>query len=408
MKCRFCQNPLTLTLIDLGNAPLSNGYLDKVTITKPEVFYPLKVQICDKCWLVQADSFSPPSEIFHQDYAYFSGVSKTWLSHCKKFTNNMISRLNLTSNDLVVEIAANDGSLLNFFKEFGIDCLGVEPTASTALAARKKGLEILQDFFGNNLAKTIKQQYGNANLLIANNVLAHVPDINDFVKGFTSLLAPNGIASFEFPHLLKLIKGVQFDTIYHEHFSYLSLHTVEKIFKHNGLNIFDVEQLSTHGGSLRVYAQRADTGTQSISDNVATILLNEKISGVEGTQLYSSLQDKADKIKYELLSFLIAAKQQGKKVIGYGAAAKGNTLLNYAGVKPDLLAAVVDRSSAKQNKYLPGSHIPILAEELLKEIKPDYILILPWNIKIEITEQLSYIRSWGGQFVLAVPELEVQ
>lgn len=407
MNCRFCGNKLSHTLVDLGNSPLSNGYLNKETVSKPELYYPLRVQVCDNCWLVQAESFLPPSEIFNQDYAYFSGISETWLAHCKSYASNMISRFNLTANHFVVEIAANDGSLLGFFADYGINCLGVEPTSSTAAAAKQKGIVILEDFFGEDLAKAMKQKFSEADLIVANNVLAHVPDISDFVKGFSCLLNPNGVATFEFPHLLKLVKEVQFDTIYHEHFSYLSLHTVDRIFKHNGLEIFDVDQLNTHGGSLRVYAHRGNTGTHKKTDNVSRILALEKISGVEERLFYTDFQRKVDRIKYDLLSFLIEAKLKGKKVLGYGAAAKGNTLLNYAGVKPDLLPSVIDRNKAKQNKYLPGSHIPVVAEETLKMIKPDYVLILPWNIKAEIMKQLSYIRDWGGQFVLAVPKLEL-
>lgn len=406
MKCRHCHADLTLSLIDLGAAPLSNAYLDEQTLHVPEKHFPLRVLVCTKCWLVQTEDYSGADELFSVDYAYFSSYSTTWLKHAEKYVADMVRRFALDAHSHIIEVAANDGYLLQFAKERGIPCLGIEPTTSTANAARTKSIEIVEEFFGVKLARQLAAQGKLADLTVANNVLAHVPDINDFVAGFAVLLKPTGVATFEFPHLLHLISGYQFDTIYHEHYSYLSLTVVKRVFACNGLSVFDVEELSTHGGSLRVYAQRSDTGMHEISRSVATLLERETAAGMNSAAFYRGFQDKADRVKNDLLSFLIEVKRTGKTVAGYGAAAKGNTLLNYAGVRPDLLPYVVDRNPAKQNKFLPGSRIPIVAEAHLKQSQPDYVLILPWNLSTEVVEQLAYIRKWGGKFVTAVPSIE--
>ncbi|MFH1706572.1 MAG: class I SAM-dependent methyltransferase, partial [Planctomycetota bacterium] len=346
-------------------------------------------------------------ELFNANYAYFSSFSTTWLAHAERYVADMTARFKLNTQSLVVEVAANDGYLLQYVKGRGIPCLGIEPTASTAAAARAKGIEIIEDFFGIRLARELIKQGKQADLAVANNVLAHVPDINDFVSGFAGLLKPDGVATFEFPHLLRLVAGSQFDTIYHEHFSYLSLHAVNQIFEHNGLSVFDVEELPTHGGSLRVYAQRRAAGQHKAAGHVAGLLERESAAGMTAPEYYAGFQPKADKIKNDLMAFLIKAKSEGKQVAAYGAAAKGSTLLNYAGVRPDLLAYVVDRNPDKQGKYLPGSRIPIVTEAYLIDKHPDYVMILPWNLCEEVTNQLAFIRKWGGRFVTAVPTLEV-
>lgn len=408
MKCRHCQTELTLPLIDLGAAPPSNAYLTSHTLHVPEKYFPLRVLVCTECWLVQTEDYAGAEELFSADYAYFSSYSTTWLKYAEHYVADMVQRFDLNENSRVVEVAANDGYLLQYAKALGIPCLGVEPTTSTADAARAKGIEIVEQFFGVKLAKELVEQGKQADLMTANNVLAHVPDINDFVAGFAVLLKPAGVGTFEFPHLLRLVSESQFDTIYHEHYSYLSLTTVQRIFERNGLNVFDVEQLPTHGGSLRVYAQRQDSDVHELSQNVATLLAREVAAGMTTPEFYRGFQAKADQVKNDFLSFLIEAKRSGKTVAGYGAAAKGNTLLNYAGVRPDLLPYVVDRNPAKQNKFLPGSRIPVLAEAYLIEERPDYVVILPWNLREEVMVQLAYIREWGGQFVTSVPVLEIK
>ena len=375
---------------------------------EPEKWYPLKVMVCDNCWLVQTEDFVGSSEMFSDDYAYFSSYSSTWLEHARSYVNLMVSRFNLDSDSMVVEVAANDGYLLQYVKGKNIPCYGIEPTHSTALAAREKGIEIIEDFFGEDKAKELAKQKRQADLIVANNVLAHVPDINDFVKGFTNLLKSDGIATFEFPHLLNLVHHNQFDTLYHEHFSYLSLLSVSNILNANGLSVFDVDKISTHGGSLRVYAQRADTNQHPVSKNVKVLLKNEEEEGLHTLSFYAGFQQKAERIKVELLMFLLEAKKKEKKVSAYGAAAKGNTMLNYAGVHPDLLPYVVDMNPAKEGKYMPGSRIPIVNQDRLKDDKPDYVLILPWNLKDEITSQLAYIKEWDGKFVTVIPELVMQ
>ena len=407
MKCRHCQAELTLSLVDLGSAPSSNAYLTQQTLHAPEKYFPLRVLVCTECWLVQTEDYAGADELFSADYAYFSSFSTTWLKHAEQYVADMAQRFALNANSYIVEVAANDGYLLQYAKARGIPCLGIEPTTSTANAARAKGIEIVEAFFGVKLAQQLAAQGKQADLTAANNVLAHVPDINDFVGGFAVLLKPAGVATFEFPHLLRLVTENQFDTIYHEHYSYLSLTAVKRIFERNGLIVFDVEELPTHGGSLRVYAQRKDADVRVISQSVAKLLARETAAGMSSTAFYAGFQAKANKVKNDLLFFLIEAQRAGKSVAGYGAAAKGNTLLNYAGVRADLLPYVVDRNPAKQDKFLPGCRIPIVAEAQLKQTRPDYVVILPWNLRAEVIEQLAYIREWGGQFVTAVPSLKV-
>jgi len=407
MKCRHCGTELTLPLIDLGSAPPSNAYLSKQTLHAPEKHFPLRVLVCTECWLVQTEDYAGADELFSADYAYFSSFSTTWLEHAEQYVADMAARFDLNANSFIVEVAANDGYLLQYAKARNIPCLGVEPTTSTANAARAKGIEIVEAFFGVTLAERLVAQGKQADLTAANNVLAHVPDINDFVAGFSVLLKPTGVATFEFPHLVQLVSENQFDTIYHEHYSYLSLTAVQRIFEHNGLSVFNVEKLPTHGGSLRVYAQRSDLGMREFSQNVTELLDFEATAGITTPDFYNGFQPKADQVKNDFLVFLIEAKRAGKTVAGYGAAAKGNTLLNYAGVRPDLLPYVVDRNPVKQDKFLPGCRIPVVAEDQLKQTRPDYVVILPWNLRTEVIEQLAYIREWGGQFVTAVPSLKI-
>jgi SAM-dependent methyltransferase len=393
-------------MLDLGSAPPSNAYLTEEALHRPEKWFPLRVLVCQECWLAQTEDYAQADELFDADYAYFSGFSSTWLSHCERYVDDMIERFGLDRDSHVLEVAANDGSLLQFIKAREIPCTGIEPTASTAAAARTKGIDIIEEFFGTRLAHELSAQGKMSDLTVANNVLAHVPDINDFVAGFSLLLKPEGVATFEFPHLLKLISESQFDTVYHEHFSYLSLTTVDRIFKVNGLQVFDAEEHPLHGGSLRVYAQRSDTGNRMVTEHVAALLETENAAGLTASAVYAGFQQKADGIKNGLLSFLIEARRANRKVAAYGAAAKGNTLLNYSGVRPDLLSYVVDRNPAKQGKYMPGSRIPIMGENRIMAEKPDYVLILPWNIKAEVMGQLDYIGAWGGQFVIAAPEMK--
>ncbi|MDP2787644.1 MAG: class I SAM-dependent methyltransferase [Pseudomonadota bacterium] len=407
MKCRHCASELKLSLVDLGSAPPSNAYLTEKTLHAPEKWFPLRVLVCENCWLAQTEDFSQAHELFDADYAYFSGFSSSWLAHSERYVADMATRFGLDASSHVVEIAANDGYLLQYVQACGIPCTGVEPTASTAAAARAKGIPIVQDFFGVRLAKELVAQGSQADLTAANNVLAHVPDINDFVAGFAQLLKPQGVATFEFPHLLRLIGENQFDTIYHEHYSYLSLTAVERIFAANGLMVFDVEELPTHGGSLRVYAQRGDTGRRPREARVEALLDREIRTGLRNAGYYAGFQERTDRVKDDFLLFLLEAKRQGKRVAAYGAAAKGNTLMNYAGIRPDLVSFVVDRNPAKQGKFMPGSRIPIVEEARLRSEKPDFVVILPWNLKTEVMEQLAYIREWGGQFVAAVPDLVV-
>ena len=408
MKCRHCGSELYYTFIDLGSAPPSNSYLTEQSMKEPEKWYPLKVMVCDHCWLVQTEDFVGVGEMFSEEYAYFSSFSSSWLNHAENYVDKVASRFHLTYESMVVEVAANDGYLLQYVKERGVPCYGIEPTQSTAMTAREKGIDIIEEFFGVVIAETLVKAGRQADLTVANNVLAHVPDINDFVKGFTILLKPNGVATFEFPHLLNLVVQKQFDTIYHEHYSYLSLTAVQTIFEANGLTVFDVEELPTHGGSLRVYAQRSDTGQHQLSESIAELQSKENKAGMNSLKFYQGFQEQAEKIKMDFLEFLLDAKKKDKKVAAYGAAAKGNTMMNFSGIRPDLIAYVVDKNPAKQGKYMPGSRVAIVDEEKIKLNKPDYIVVLPWNLKKEVMTQLEYVRDWGAQFVTAVPELMIE
>ncbi len=407
MKCRHCGAEVTLQLVDLGSAPPSNAYLTAEALRAPEVWLPLRVLVCERCWLAQTEDFAQAGHLFNADYTYFSAYSTTWLAHSERYVAEMVSRLDLNADSHVVEVAANDGYLLQYVKARGIPCTGIEPTASTAAAARERGIPIVEAFFGVDLAEELARDGKQADLMTANNVLGHVPDINDFVRGFTVLLKPHGVATFEFHHLQRLIDGCQFDTIYHEHFSYLSLTAVERIFAAAGLAVFDVEEHPTHGGSLRVFAQRADTGRHLRSPAVEALLGTETAAGMRSAGYYAGFQQRVLKVKNDFLSFLLGARAEGMSVVGYGAAAKGNTLMNFAGVRPDLVAFVADANPAKQGRYLPGSRIPVVDPKDLKEGRPDYVLILPWNLRDEVMTELAYVSEWGGRFVTAVPELKI-
>lgn len=405
MKCRFCANELNYEFVDLVNAPPSNSFLTSAELMSPEVFYPLKLYFCEKCFLVQIDEHKKSNEIFSSDYLYFSSYSTSWLAHAKKYVERMIERFGFDRTSLVVEIASNDGYLLQYFKERSIPCVGIEPSAGTAKVAREKGIETVEVFFGKSTAVDFAKARRKADLIIGNNVLAHVPDINDFVGGIPLLLADRGIVTMEFPHLMQMVEQTQFDTIYHEHFSYLSFLTVSAIFARHGLAIFDVEELPTHGGSLRVFARHAKDESKPVSAAVERLLSRERSFGMNKITYYEGFQEKVVKIKLDLLRALIDARSAGKTTVGYGAAAKGNTLINYCGIKKDLLRYLVDASPHKQGRFLPGSHIPVVHEDNIRRTKPDYVLILPWNIRHEIVEQLGYIREWGGKFVVAIPQL---
>jgi ubiquinone/menaquinone biosynthesis C-methylase UbiE len=407
MICRHCNAELKHTFIDLGSSPPSNSYLSEEALKEPEEWYPLKVMVCEHCLLVQTEDFVKVDTMFANDYAYFSSYSTSLLDHAKNYVEEVSSKFSLNSNSTVVEIAANDGYLLQYIKDKNIPCYGIEPTHNTANAAREKGIEIVEEFFGVDVASRLDKKGRQADLMIANNVLPHVPDINDFVKGFSILLKPNGVATFEFQHLLNLINNNQFDTIYHEHYSYLSLTAVCNIFDFNGLTVFGVEQISTHGGSLRVYAQLSDSGSYKINSNVEDLKAKEDVAGINSINTYRGFQEQAEDIKNNFVSFLIKTKNNGHSVVGYGAAAKASTLLNFSGVRPDLLPYVIDKSDAKQNKFMPGSRVPIMNETQLKKDKPDYIVIFPWNIQDEVIEQLAYIREWGGKFVIFIPSMRI-
>jgi SAM-dependent methyltransferase len=396
-----------LLLLDLGSAPPSNALLTEAGLRAPEVWLPLRVLVCEVCWLAQTEDVAPADQLFGADYTYFSAFSTGWLAHSERYVSDMVSRFALGADSHVVEVAANDGYLLQYVKERGIPCTGIEPTASTAAAARQRGIPIVEAFFGVELAQELARSGKQADLMTANNVLAHVPDINDFVRGFALLLRPNGVATFEFHHLKRLIDGCQFDTIYHEHFSYLSLIAVERIFEDAGLAVFDVEELPTHGGSLRVFAQRADTGQHPRTPAVDALLEAETTAGLRDAAYYAGFGDRVLKVKHDFLSFLLTARAEGKTVAGYGAAAKGNTLMNYAGVRPDLVAFVADRNPAKQGRYLPGSRIPVVGEHEIRNARPDFVIIFPWNISDEVKSEHAYIGEWGGRFVTAVPELKI-
>ena len=402
--CRFCDAALTHSFCDLGMSPLSNSFVSAENLNAMEPFYPLHAFVCESCFLVQLDEFESPEEIF-SDYAYFSSYSDSWLEHSKRYTELMIERLGLNTESSIIEIASNDGYLLQYFANRGIPVLGVEPAANVAAVAIDKGIATHVGFFGVDTATELRDARGQADLLLGNNVLAHVPDINDFVAGLAILLKTDGVITMEFPHLLKLIEFNQFDTIYHEHFSYLSLLSVERIFEAHGLQVFDVDELSTHGGSLRIYARHDDA--QSVTTKIDALRKAEKKAGLDRISTYAAFGDKVEATKRNLLKFLIDAKAEGKRIVAYGAPAKGNTLLNYCGVRRDFIDFTVDRSPAKQNRYLPGTHIPILAPEKIDESRPDYVLILPWNIKEEIVGKMRHIRDWGGKFVVPIPTVEV-
>lgn len=405
MKCRHCGHRTFWSFLDLGTAPPSNSYVASEALAKPELWYPLVIRTCSNCLLTQTEDFASRETFFSESYAYFSSFSSSWLDHARTYVETMAGRFGLGPESRVVEIAANDGYLLQHVKAKGIPCLGVEPTRSTAEAARAKGIEIVEDFFGDALAKDLVAKGWQADLAAANNVLAHVPDINDFVSGFARLLKPEGVATFEFPHLLNMVRENQFDTAYHEHYSYLSLTAVERIFAANGLTVFDVETTPWHGGSLRVFACRQDARTRPVQASVARMRETEDKAGMRERSFYEDFQASAERVRNDFVEYLIACRRKGLKVAAYGAAAKGNTLLNYGGVKPDLIAFVVDRNPAKQGRFLPGSRIPVVDEERLRAEKPDRVVILPWNIETEIRAQLSYITGWGGKFVTAVPSL---
>ena len=407
MRCRHCRDPLVSTFVDLGSSPPSNAYLTADRLAGPETWYPLRVMVCDNCRLVQTEDFAAAEELFDAEYAYFSGFSRSWVAHCERYASEMTDRFDLDAGSQVVEVASNDGTLLRFFREQGMRCTGIEPTAGTASAARRLGLEVIEEFLTGELADRLVGGGLSADLLVANNVVAHVPDIDGFVAACRRVLMPAGVATFEFAYLVRLVEEAQFDTIYHEHFSYLSLTAFQSVTTSAGLEIFDVEELPTHGGSLRVFVQVAGTGIQTVSSAVSAMLVSEAATGVTGSPFYAGFQERADGIKDGLLRFLLDARRDGRSVMGYGAAAKGNTLLNYAGIRSDLLRSVVDRNPAKQGRFLPGSRVPIVEEGELRHIRPDHVLILPWNLRDEIADQLSYVCDWGATFVTAVPELAV-
>ena len=407
MQCRFCKTELTDVFIDLFNSPASNSFITKEQLNEPETFFPLKVYTCPSCFLVQVDEYKKSDAIFDSNYVYFSSYSTSWLAHAKKYVEKMIDRFGYNAQSQVMEVASNDGYLLQYFKERGVPVLGIEPTANTAAAAKEKGIDSVVDFFGVRLAKQLVAEGKKADLLLGNNVLAHVPDILDFVGGMKVLLSAEGVVTMEFPHLMQLVDKNQFDTIYHEHFSYLSFYSVQQIFESQGLVMFDVEELPTHGGSLRIYAKHKEDASKPIGENVALLLEKEAAKGMKTMAYYHNFQQRALKVKMDLISFLIEQKSAGKKVAAYGAAAKGNTLLNYCGIKSDLIDFVVDANPHKQNKFLPASHIPVMNEAYLKAEKPDFVIILPWNLKDEITKQLEYIAEWGGKFVIPIPGVEV-
>jgi SAM-dependent methyltransferase len=408
--CRFCSAPLERLFVDLGSSPLANSYLEPDDLLRPEPFYPLAAYVCESCWLCQLPAAATPDEIF-SDYAYFSSYSTSWVEHARRYTEAMIDRFGIGAGSRVIEIASNDGYLLRHFHERGIPVLGIEPAANVAEAARRIGIPTEVRFFGAATARELLDRGLAADLLLGNNVLAHVPDLNDFVAGLALLLAPTGVLTMEFPHLVRLVEENQFDTIYHEHFSYFSLVAVERVFAAHGLELFDVEELPTHGGSLRVYARRAGAAgphdRHPVAGRVRELAERERRLGVETTAWYDAFAEKVRETKRRLLEFLIEVRRSGRRIVGYGAPAKGNTLLNYCGVRTDFLDFTVDRSPHKQGRYLPGTRIPIRAPEAIFEARPDYVLVLPWNLSEEIAGQMAGIRDWGGRFVVAIPEVTV-
>ena len=406
MQCRFCNKPLHYLLLSLGSFPLSNSFLTQEELHQREIFYPLDVYVCDHCFLVQLQEYETPENIFG-DYAYFSSYSETWLKHAKDYVDKMVNLLKIDAHSSVIEIASNDGYLLQYFADRRIPVLGIEPARNVAEVARNKGIPTETIFFGSETAKRLASEGKHADLLLGNNVLAHVPSLNDFVKGLKILLKPQGVITMEFPHLMRMMEETQFDTIYHEHFSYFSFLTVEKIFHAYGLTLFDVEELSTHGGSIRIYARHPEDKTKPIGERVYQLRQKEIEAGYMDIQHYLNFDKKVKAIKKDILKFLIQAKEEGKKIVGYGAPAKGNTLINYCGIRTDFIDYTVDRNPYKQGHFLPGSHIPIEGPNKIKETKPDYLFILPWNLKDEIIEQMNYIRDWGGKFVIPIPKIEV-
>jgi 2-polyprenyl-3-methyl-5-hydroxy-6-metoxy-1,4-benzoquinol methylase len=408
--CRHCGSLLEHVFCDLVNSPPSNSMLRAEQLNKPEAYYPLKIFVCHNCFLVQVEEESErASEIFNNEYTYFSSFSATMLEHSRKYVDMMIERFEFDGKSFIVEVASNDGYLLQYFVKKGIPVLGIDPTINTSLAAKEKGVETIIDFFGADLAwRELTNKNRNCDLILGNNVLAHVPDINDFVKGFKEAINDTGIVTVEFPHIERLIEGCLFDSIYHEHFSYLSFTVVNRIFESQGLQVFDVEEVETHGGSLRVFAKNPEDITKAVSSRVTQRLVHESQLGMEDISYYKNFQSRVDNIIFELWDFLIHSKKYGKKVAGYGAAAKANTLLNFSGVKgTDLIEYCVDASPHKVGKYLPGSHIPVVSEELLRLTKPDFIIVFPWNLKTEIKHQLEYIKEWGGKLVVFVPKMEI-
>jgi 2-polyprenyl-3-methyl-5-hydroxy-6-metoxy-1,4-benzoquinol methylase len=404
--CRFCGAPLSVTFVDLGMSPLCQTHIEPHELNHMERFYPLHARVCGKCYLVQLEEFVSPDAIF-SDYAYFSSYSDSWIEHARRYTESMIARLGLGPKSLVMEIASNDGYLLQHFVARGVPCRGIEPAANVAEVAVAKGIATTVKFFGRQTAAEVAQEHGQPNLLLGNNVLAHVPDINDFVGGMRILLKPGGVLTMEFPHLLKLMDENQFDTIYHEHFSYLSFGTVERIFAHHGLRLFDVDEIPTHGGSLRIYGCHADDASHPNTPAVERLRKVEIERGLQDLATYGAFEARVKETKRKLLRFLVEARDQGKKVVGYGAPGKGNTLLNYCGIRTDFLDYTVDRSPHKQGRYTPGTHIPILDPEQIRQTRPDYVLILPWNLQEEISRQLAYIREWGGRCVVPIPAVKV-
>lgn len=405
-RCRFCATQLQHTFVDLGMSPLCESYRTFKQMNEMEPFYPLHVYVCSNCFLVQLLEYVKPDSIF-TEYAYFSSYSDSWLAHARRYVEMVVERFKISSRGHVVEIASNDGYLLQYFVERGIPVLGIEPAANVAEVAAKKGIPTVVRFFGEEAARDLAAQGKCADLLLGNNVLAHVPDLNDFVKGLKILLAPTGVITMEFPHLMRLMEGNQFDTIYHEHFSYLSLLTVDRVFMAHGMKIFDVEELPTHGGSIRIYARHAECTIHVISSRVADLIQRENSSGFGSLDHYLDFANQVTATKHRLLECLIQAKREGKSIAGYGAPGKGNTLLNYCGIRTDFLDYTVDRNPYKHGKYLPGTGIPIFPPDRINQTKPDYILILPWNLKDEIIAQLAYVREWGGQFLVPIPQVEV-
>jgi SAM-dependent methyltransferase len=406
LKCRFCAARLEHSFADLGLTPLCQKHVKPSELNDAETFYPLHAFVCTSCWLVQLGEYATPEEIFAQEYAYFSSYSDTWLAHARRYAETMTGSLHLGAKSLVVEIASNDGYLLQYFVARGIPVLGVEPAANVARVAEERGVRTAVKFFGSATARELREVYGGADLVLGNNVLAHVPDLNDFVEGMRVILNPAGVITMEFPHLVQLVEHNQFDTIYHEHFSYFSFTTVEKVFAAHGITLFDVEELPTHGGSLRIYGRHSGAGG-AVHARVADLRGREEAWGVRSLEVYRSFDEKVKESKRAILSFLIGARREGKRVAGYGAPGKGNTLLNYCGIRTDFLDYTVDRSPHKQNTYTPGTHIPIYGPEKIRETRPDYVFILPWNLKDEIMEQMAFIREWGGRFVVPIPEVRV-